>query len=397
MCGKPIAIWGTDKEAARMYYELEKDGEYVEIFFDNNVQEDAYFLDKPVSKPVAEKVRCYFIYIGCKYHTYRMIANQLEEYGLEEMKDFFWCKLYKKKIVVLHGNCHMEILGQYLMATKEFREGRWGGYEIYPNELIQDNKKGFINENVLQECELFIQQDIRDENEFGYKLSTKYLSSKLSRRAKNIVLPNLYGLGWGFYPLTKGNKNNEPLRKDKQITNGMFPRTLSIIDDLLSEEMTEDAIVEKLEEVSLLSHDSIINNFKDYLERIRIREENCDVKISQFILKNYQQKQIFYDIGHPTNLIMEEMWRQICNLIGINTELVNPVYAKMDSYEDPILLCVQDALKLQYGDSEIRTSGDAYRLSNHMDLKEYVKEYIWWRNKTLLGRELIGSYEKTVN
>ena len=90
---------------------------------------------------------------------------------------------------------------------------------------------------------------------------------------------------------------------------------------------------------------------------------------------------------------MEEMYRQICNIIGINAKLANPVNSQMDCYEDPILLCVKEALKLQYGDSEIRSSDYFYRLSNYMDLKEYVKEYIWWRNKSILGRELIGSNE----
>ncbi|MCH5249313.1 MAG: hypothetical protein J1E98_05255 [Lachnospiraceae bacterium] len=388
MCNKPIAIWGTGREAARMYYELEKDGEYVDRFFDNYVQQDTYFLDKPVSKPTAEKVKNYFIYIGCKYYTYRVIANQLEEYGLEEIKDFLWCNLYKKKIVVLHGNCHMDVLRLYLNANKEFTGG---GYEIYPNESIQHNTRGFISENILQACELLIQQDIRDENLFGYKLSSKYISSRLRKEAKNIVLPNLLRLGYGFFPLTKENINSEPNKRGCQNMCNMFPRTISVIDDLLLEGMSEDEIIEKINEDSLLSHDEIINNFNGYIEKIRTREENCDVKISQFILKHYHEEKIFYDIGHPTNMVMEEMYRQICNIIGINAELAYPVNYKMDGFEDPILLCVKEALKLQYGDSEIRLSDNCYRLSDCMDLKEYVKEYIWWRNKIILGRELVES------
>lgn len=384
MCSRPIAIWGTDREAAQIYYELEKDGEHVERFFDNNVQQDAYFLDKPVSKPVAEKVSKYFIYIGCKYHTYRVIANQLDEYGLEEIKDYLWFDLYKKKIVVLHGNCHMNILRKFLLATKEFIGG---GYEIYPNELIHENKKGFINENVLQVCDLFIQQDIREENVFGYKLSTKYLSSKISREAKNIVLPNLHGMGYGFFPLYEKNINNEPLRKNNQIKNGMFPRTISIIDDMLSEGMSEDEIEERLNDEFLLFHDRIVDNFNNYIEKIRAREEKCDVKISHFILMHYHKNKIFYNVGHPTNFVMEEMWRQICELVGIEAELCSPVNDMMDTYEDPILACVKNALELQYDDREIRCNS-AFRLSKHMDLKEYIREYIWWRNKTILGREL---------
>lgn len=123
MKNKPIAIWGTDIEAVKIYYKLEKDGYNVARFFDNNINENTYFLDKPVSKPSCSEVRRYYIFIGCKYHTYRTISDQLEQYGLEEMLDYIWYELYKKKIVILHGNCHMDILRKYLMYTKEFTGG----------------------------------------------------------------------------------------------------------------------------------------------------------------------------------------------------------------------------------------------------------------------------------
>ena len=169
---KPIAIWGTDIEAAKIYYKLERDGQYVETFFDNRIEEDTYFLDKSVRKPTAEQVKKYFVYVGCKYHTYRTIADQLEGYGMEEIKDFLWYDLFKKKIVILHGNCHMEILRQYFLATRGFGVG--GGYGIYPTELIHNNKKGYLNESVLHACDILIQQDVRDENTYGYKLGTNY-------------------------------------------------------------------------------------------------------------------------------------------------------------------------------------------------------------------------------
>ena len=54
--------------------------------------------------------------------------------------------------------------------------------------------------------------------------------------------------------------------------------------------MSEDEIIKKMNEDSLLSHDKIIRNFNDYIDKIRNRDENCDVKISQFILKHYQEK-----------------------------------------------------------------------------------------------------------
>lgn len=374
---KLIAIWGTGIEAAQIYYKLEQDGQIVERFFDNRIEEDGWFLDKPLYKPTPENTKNYFIYIGCKYNTYRIIADQLETYGLEEMKDFLWYDLYKKKIVVMHGNCHIDMLRMYLTATKEFAGG---GYSVYPNQQIHDNKKGCINDNVLQVCSVLIQQDIRDENEFGYKLGTNYLSSKLNRGAQNIRIPNMWELGYGFFPLQKWNENNELLRK-------IFPRTISTIDEMLAEDKTESEIIRKLMDPKFLSKDEILDNFDNYISKIRMREEGCDVKISDFILRYYREQQMFYDVGHPSNCIIEEIWRQVCGLMGIKAELMHSIDYDMSTYEDPILPCVQNALDLQYG-RDIRTSDWCSRLMEYMNLEEYIKEYIWWRNKSVCGKQL---------
>lgn len=390
---KSIAVWGTDKEAVQIYYKLEQDGQKVERFFDNRIEEDDWFLDKPLSKPTSKNIKSYFIYIGCKYHTYRIIADQLETYGLDEMRDFLWYDLYKKKIVVLHGNCHMSILRQYLMATKKFIEE---GYSVYPNQLIHENKKGYINENVLQACNILIQQDIRGENEFGYKLSTDYLSSKLNREAKNIRIPNLYLIGYSFFPLQKWNVNNEPLRKINPIKDGIFPRIISVIDEMLAEGKTESKIIEGVMNPQLLSKDEILANFEKYISKIRTREEECDIKISDFILQNYQEQKIFYDVAHPTNYIIEEIWRQVCGLMGIKAELEYSINDNLGAYEDPVLPCVQNALGLRYNRDSIRTSDCAYRLLEYMNLEEYVKEYIWWRNKIIHGKQLKNNSKNIV-
>lgn len=238
---------------------------------------------------------------------------------------------------------------------------------------------------MLKACDVLVQQDIRDENTFGYKLSSGYISGKLRENALNILIPNLMGLGYAFFPYIIGNKNNAALRKDNPNVNGVFPRSIDILDEMLSKGFSEAEIVKRLRDEDLLANDSILNNFNYYIEKIRLREKKCDVKIADFIMSNYHSQKIFYDVGHPTNVVIEEKWKQICKLMGIKAELKAEVYNEMDSYEDPVLDCVKDTLGIQYDNDELRIKS-TFALDEHIDLEEYVREYIWWRSKTIQGK-----------
>lgn len=384
-----IAVWGTDREAAEIYYKLERDGSGVAVFFDNAVAEDTRFLDRPVRKPTAENTAGYFIYIACKSHVYRAIADQLESYGRREMTDYIWYGLYWKKIVLLHGNCHMTLLRKLLLSTKDFVGG---GYGLYPNPMIYENSRGYIDDNVLQACDVLIQQDIRRDNACGYRLSAEYLSERVNPDALQITIPNLHpNLGGMFFPLHAGNPDNAHLRKNRVNKNGMFPRAITVIDDMLAQGMTEQDIVERLNDSELLPEEQIIRQFQEGIDKIRQREQKCDVKTADFILRHYRERQMFYDGGHPASCVIKEMWRQICQLMGIRAELSAPVDMELDSYEEPILPCVKKALGLQYGAGYIRHWEDTcYSLDQPMDLAEYVREYLWWKKKTIAERQWKG-------
>ena len=168
----------------------------------------------------------------------------------------------------------------------------------------------------------------------------------------------------------------------------MFPRSWLLVDEMLSEGRSKDEIIAKLNDKFLIPQDEILDNFTNCIDQIRMREEKCDIRISDFILKHYRERPMFFDIGHPTDIVMKEMWRQVCDIIGVEAELEADVNGRMDEYEDPILPCVTYALRLQYDRSRIRESVWNWRLKEYMDLNEYVEEYIWWKNKSRHGRLL---------
>lgn len=196
-----------------------------------------------------------------------------------------------------------------------------------------------------------------------------------------LTIPNLYGLGFGFFPLTVGNRDNACLLNGEN-KNGMFPRKIKVIDDLYADGCGEKEIIEKIRNYDLLPEAEVKENFDLYLDKIRKREENWDVKVLRFIMENYRKVRIFHDPGHPTNLVIREICCQILEKIKINTVLCMSPEISMNGYEEPILPCVKAALNLQYGGEEkIRKGLYTYKMASSMDLEEYVREYLFWRYK----------------
>lgn len=162
----------------------------------------------------------------------------------------------------------------------------------------------------------------------------------------------------------------------------MFPRKISIIDDWYAQGYTTNDIVEKLRCKDLVSHSTIREKFEWYLNRIRKREENGDIKIVKFIIEHYQNEKIFYDVGHPTNFVIKEICRQILEKLTMNFALENNIFECMDGYEDLILPCVKEALHLAYGGEDAIKNGlHVCKMNQIMDLEEHVREYLFWQYK----------------
>lgn len=372
---KPIAIWGTDVEAAQIYYELRAAGYEIQIFFDNRIEKEITFLNIPVKKPNEQLIKKYFIYVACKYETYFAISSQLEQMGRHEIKDFIYYKCFGKKIALIYGNCHTRVIREYLEKSEAFIRQ----YAIYPLPVIQNIKKGFVEDALLKACDLFIYMPIRENNRFGIKLSTEYLLQNISRAAKRISFPNLFGLGYGFFPLREDNFCNEYIRRGEN-TNGIFPSKIRGIDEMIEKGFSDKEIFNIISDENLLPEYEIKTVFNIYNDKIRERENQTDVKILDYILENYKFVQIFYDPNHPTNAVVKEMVYQILDRLKINTSIDDQDVHRMDEYEEPILPCVKKALLLEYGKGGyIRSSKNGIKLSSHLDLEGYIKQYVFWK------------------
>ena len=132
---------------------------------------------------------------------YFEMRQNLVDLGLIEFRDFVWTKAFRKKIVVVNANCHGPAVVKYLQLSPAFCKE----YMVYPVPEIHLNNE--IPLNLLKNTDVYIHQDIRENNSISYKLSDAYICPQLKQGVINVCIPNLVGMGkWMFPSLRKVDK-----------------------------------------------------------------------------------------------------------------------------------------------------------------------------------------------
>jgi hypothetical protein len=362
---------------------LEKKGVRVSYFLNNNNKLDTLHNLK-VYTPDEENTKNVFIVVAVSHELiYYEVAEQLKAYGLREFENYTYYTLLFKKIVLLHGNCHIGMLASILSLSKEFQEQ----YAIYPNPLICDNPSGKIEDTGLQNCDVWIHQDIRTNNPYGYYLSDEYVRTSVRGGAKEIIFPNLYSFGKAFFPQSNlSNTLSGPI-KNGEVEWGMFMYSDWVIDQAASEGKTVDEILQLVQSDEVLEKEFILKTFNDNMEKIREREPNWDIKIYDFIMQNYKSKKLFHDLVHPTNVIMKKMALDVLQMLGITitaeleAELEQePEYqfGHLNQEETPMYPVVKKVLGMEYEEERYIRDGKEGKKCMRMDMEEYVREYLWY-------------------
>jgi len=136
--------------------------------------------------------------IACNYNTYFEIADYLRGNGKREFEDFVYYEYIYKEIIFFHGNCHMSVLQSFMCSLKTFRDK----YCIYHSPKLINDVEYRPELEVFQNISLYIHQDIKIDNKYGYYVSDEYIKSliPIDNDVIEITVPNLYGLGKAFFP-----------------------------------------------------------------------------------------------------------------------------------------------------------------------------------------------------
>ncbi len=378
---KKIIIWGTGKDSVKATARLKEQGLQVAKYVTGSGPIcNPLFMGKEIT--LAEEClgrKDLFFVVAVRDIYWQEVRRKLTGSGYREFEDFVYWKVLDphRKMVMLHGNCHLDKVNDYLESSAEFNERYW----IYPYKRVCEIGDITQFESAIRLTDVWIYQHIRPENSICYEISDEYTLPMLKKDALKISVPNYYHLGKILYPQTKINNPNNPPLKEGRDGNGLFPRSDMIIDRWVEEHPDGFEFKDLLEYCfsdNAFAENEIKENYELIVEKIIDRDKNCDIKASGYILDNFKNEQMFYDLGHPTNAVFRKIAAGILEKLGI--EDTEDIYCEegICYHEDPVYPQVKRVLGLNWEKKYIRETDISKKIRDRMDMEEYIREYLYW-------------------
>lgn len=388
-----IVVYGTGIDGERFYYKYKETYEIV-FYVDKTGNRKFHGLQVYALNEALEKIKNYFVVVATDRAEYNELKKQ---WGVKfvEFKNFVWMQDLGKKIAILYGNCHMDVLEKYLINNPYF----YSEY-IIKRKLVNYTLVNEPSDEEMSECDLLLCQDIREGNELGV-LSADELVRKTSPKCISIKIVNLHGYNL-FFPQMDRKINNIrgkrdylvhkhinhnaidiPAGSDKYTQISLLVKQICTLDyrieNLLQQGASVKEIVDEIQNGAPYSKEEVFQIFNSGMERIKEREKHCDIKISDYIENNYRNKQLFYDPNHPTEDLMAEVGRRVLRLLHIECYEINSLPKMINARENFIYGCVKKALGIEYDIKFIRFGCINSSLSNKaIDLETFVSDYVTW-------------------
>ncbi|OPJ64513.1 WcbI family polysaccharide biosynthesis putative acetyltransferase [Clostridium chromiireducens] len=341
---KNIVIWGTGNTARKLYYKLRHIHNvrgWTENLMVKGIVKTIY--NKPVLSLEEISKKDLIIIASEKY--WEEIVLQIDSMGYEFFKDYFpywiientyidWMKLVKikdmgikfdlvqivrkmtrgKKLAIINGNCNTTSIQRYLESNKEFNRN----FIFIQIPRVCEARSGvnlaaIAMPELWQLCDLFISQKILLNNEFAKEFATEYIVSQLREDCQKIIIANMFFVG--YWPQCK-QPNAKPL---KEISfRGLFPYGDKNVDQMMEHgEYTPDEIISKISDENFYCLDDILETGEKSLNELKRREEDCTVKMYDYIEEHWKERQLFYAPGHPNNELLKECAKRILTVLKI--------------------------------------------------------------------------------
>lgn len=315
----------------------------------------------------APDIKKHMVIVAAVWEAYKQIREYLKDLSLKEFQDFIWAEAFGKKIAVLNANCYGRIYKKYLCQSQCFTTE----YILWEVPLIHFNEERCISNDLLRACDLYIHQDIRKDNRFGFQLSDEYILPQLKESCRIITVPNMVGMGKWMFP----TGTSKPERQYRGGKVGPFFRDF-VIDNAYEQFKSVKKIKKYILKEKPFSEKEVKDLFSDFIMKLKEREKNWDIMISDYILENYKTEKIFYDADHPGEGVMKEITKRIGVRLGIN-DIDGEIEYKLNMFEEFVFPYIQEALGLIYEEKYVRDRYSEFDC-REMDIDEYIREYIWW-------------------
>lgn len=209
----------------------------------------------------------------------------------------------------------------------------------------------------------------------SYYLPDEFILKKLKQNCLIICIPNFVGFGRMFFQTV----NEGGYVANRQVL--MF-----YCDNVI------DQCIEKNRECSLNELKDILNNlkineeeickkFNGYMNKIKEREKNWDIKISEYIEENYKYYKLMNDIDHSSNVMIKYIYDQVAEYLEIEPVTFNCFNLGVETFLQPK---IKEALGMDFEEKEVEK---AWRFSNgkkKINYDDYLRQYVWLHENRIL-------------
>ena len=208
--------------------------------------------------------------------------------------------------ICFYSNCQFKGIHTYLSTKLDY------DYEHVENYILIKQKRA-IPVDILKSADIFIYQPI-DKKHGIYSTDTNIennIMSYLSPKCKKISFPYIYNSTlWILIPPSISDSMIGNYGEAGKYINGEPIEKLKIKGHSLHEvlEMYSDGKI----------NFDFENRFNKCIKILKEKEELCDIKVSDYIIKNVRSKKLFYTQNHPSSHIFIHCVNQILQILSIN-------------------------------------------------------------------------------
>ena len=367
---KRIIIYGCGK-IGRNFILRQKNIQLISLAIDKRANNDSHtFCGIRLIKPseYIHKDGDFIIFtLDIKYK--KEIDEFVFEYQLEENKDYIFSRYWDNQIAIVYGNCHMNIMMEYLKGNFEFQ--KYDCY-LYRIDLMDSDQKQLMIEDI-KHAKVVIMQDIRANNKFNC-LDVDLVKTYINKDCKLVIVPNVYGLNL-FYPQIDLSKDG--IYDEERDFFTVIGRGDTFIEYSFRQGKPIEWVINMIQsEIPIFNH--VSEKFVSEINKLKRREIKCSITISDYILDNYRNIPLFYEPLHPTNHLIFEKCRRILKVLGIEAEkrIENiGIDDGLDQQEAFIYESVKNELGLNYKQSTIRNNGRNNLTKRGLNISQYVEQY----------------------
>ncbi len=298
--------------------------------------------------------------------VYTVIARNLKKLGRVEFEDFIPYNIYKKKIALTWGNCHVEYIRLFLSYSREFSEE----YAFYPKKNLWDMKPEELDRNLFEHCDLLVCQHIRQENSLSSSFSSDNVEGMLKKDCKIIKFPNMFGLPVFLFPQTdlkdfyKNAIGNIKWYRDK------------VIDRCIANNITDPEKIYSAMCEEEFKDINILEKYMEFSRKLIDREKQCNIHIFDYISEHLADQKLFIDIEHPSKKLLGEIANRILEYLDYNRLDSELVIGNSYGHETLIYPHVKRCFNMVWKENDLKKDNAVEKMFPvYMDELEYIRQY----------------------